>query len=66
VTITVQMSETTLNDGGATIVYCWGTLSGEWLDGAPFSDIRFIDRFVVRNGRLENQKVWNDLAEVVR
>ena len=53
-----------LANGGAVIVYCWGTLSGEWLDGAPFSDIRFIDRFVVRDGRLEGQKVWNDIAEV--
>lgn len=47
----------------ATVVHCHGTLSGEWLDGRPFSGIRFIDRFEVREGRLCRQDVWNDLAE---
>lgn len=49
-------------EDGAT-VYCMGTLAGEWPDGAPFSGIRFIDRFTVRNGKLTDQQVWNDLAE---
>ncbi|WP_319774972.1 tautomerase family protein [Breoghania sp.] len=48
------------------VVYCFGTLSGEWLDGTPFSGIRFIDRFEVREGKLTDQKVWNDLAEATR
>jgi hypothetical protein len=52
-----------LADGDATIVYCFGMLSGEWLNGAAFRDIRFIDRFVLRDGKLVDQKVWNDLAE---
>jgi 4-oxalocrotonate tautomerase family enzyme len=43
-----------------TIVYCFGTLSGEWPDGTPFDGIRFIDRFTVAGGRLLDQKVWND------
>src|SRR4029079_9758326 len=33
-------------------VYCSGTLYGEFLDGTPYSGIRFIDRFTVRDGRL--------------
>jgi len=45
-------------------VYCYGTLSGEWLDGRAFADIRFIDRFTVVDGKLLDQTVWNDLAEV--
>lgn len=45
------------------VVYCMGTLAGEWPDGSPFSGIRFIDRFTVRNGKLVDQQVWNDLAE---
>lgn len=45
------------------IVYCSGTLQGEWLDGRPFSGIRFIDRFQVRGGLLLDQAVWNDMAE---
>ena len=44
-------------------VYCFGTLSGEWLDGAPYGGIRFIDRFTLRDGKLVDQNVWNDLAE---
>lgn len=50
--------------GDAAIVYCRGTLSGEWLDGTPFDGIRFIDRFEVTNGKLSKQDVWNDMAEV--
>jgi SnoaL-like domain len=50
-------------DESGTIVYCSGTLAGEWPDGSPFSSIRFIDRLVVRDGKLAGQEVWNDLAE---
>lgn len=49
-------------DGGV-IVYCIGTLHGEWLDGRAFSDIRFIDRFELRGGLITLQEVWNDAAE---
>jgi hypothetical protein len=47
----------------AGVVYCFGTLAGEWPDGRPFAGIRFIDRFAVRDGKLADQKVWNDLGE---
>ena len=56
-----RFDEAPTDDG--TIVYCFGTLAGEWLDGTPFANIRFIDRFTVRNGLLADQKVWNDMAE---
>jgi len=46
-----------------SVVYCYGTLHGEWPDGTAFEGIRFIDRFEVRDGLLRDQKVWNDLAE---
>lgn len=49
--------------GNDTVVYCFGTLQGVWLDGTGFSDIRFIDRFVVRDRQIVLQQVWNDLAE---
>ena len=49
--------------GDAAIVYCRGTLSGEWPDGTPFSGIRFIDRFEVVGRTLTKQDVWNDIAE---
>lgn len=47
----------------AAIVYCRGTLSGEWPEGTAFSGIRFIDRFEVIGDRLIRQDVWNDIAE---
>jgi len=46
------------------IVYCHGTLYGEWADGQAFSGIRFIDRFEVRGGLIVEQQVWNDSAFV--
>ncbi len=46
-----------------TTVTCFGTLSGEWPDGSPFSGIRFCDWFLVGpDGKLIRQEVWNDLA----
>ena len=51
---------------GAALVYCYGTLRGEWPDGTEFFGIRFIDRFEVKNRLLLDQRVWNDLAESQR
>lgn len=50
---------------GVAVVYCYGTLHGELLSGEAFSGIRFIDRFTVVGGRLADQRVWNDMAEVL-
>jgi hypothetical protein len=46
-------------------VYCFGTLYGELLDGTPYSGIRFVDRFTVKDGKLVDQNVWNDMGEVL-
>jgi len=48
---------------GETVVYSIGTLYGEWPDGTPFKDNRYVDRFVVRNGKIVKMDVWNDSAE---
>lgn len=45
------------------VVYCFGTLAGEWPDGSGFAGIRFIDRFALQDGLIVRQDVWNDLAE---
>ena len=45
------------------VVYVFGTLGGEALDGSTFEGIRFIDRFVLEDGLIVSQMVWNDLAE---
>ncbi|XDB00348.1 DUF4440 domain-containing protein (plasmid) [Sulfitobacter sp. LCG007] len=47
-----------------TVVYCFGTLEGEWPDGSAFSGVRFIDRFALERGKLAVQDVWNDLEAV--
>lgn len=48
---------------GETIVYNLGHLYGEWPDGTPFDGNRYIDRFVVRDGKIVEMDVWNDSAE---
>ena len=53
-------------DGEDTIIYSTGMLNGEALDGSSISEVRYIDRFVFRDGPLVDQKVWNDLAEVLQ
>lgn len=52
-----------MQQGETSIVYCFGALSGEWLDGTPFAGIRFVDRFEAVGGRFTRQDVWNDMAE---
>jgi len=47
------------------IVYNIGTLYGEWPDGEPFSGNRYVDRFVVRGGKIVRMDVWNDSAEIL-
>lgn len=51
-------------EGDAAIVYCRGTLGGEYHDGSRFDGIRFVDRFEVTEGKITKQDVWNDMAEV--
>jgi hypothetical protein len=48
-----------------TIVYNTGTLYGEWPDGVPFAGNRYVDRFVVRQGKIVRMDVWNDSAELL-
>jgi ketosteroid isomerase-like protein len=48
-----------------TVVYNTGTLYGEWPDGEAFAGNRYVDRFVVRRGRIVRMDVWNDSAEIL-
>ena len=52
--------------GSTAIVTCFGTLSGTWLDGTTFENIRFIDRFTLENSKIKSQSVWNDLGETLK
>lgn len=49
--------------GERVVVTSVGTLYGEWLDGTPFEGNRYIDRFVLTDGRITRMDVWNDSAE---
>ncbi|WP_404424811.1 nuclear transport factor 2 family protein [Thalassospira australica] len=48
---------------GETVVYSVGTLYGEWPDGTPFDGNRYVDRFVIRDGKIVKMDVWNESAE---
>ncbi|MCX7319120.1 MAG: nuclear transport factor 2 family protein [Hyphomicrobiales bacterium] len=59
-----KMERTDVAPGdGETVVYNTGTLYGEWHDGTPFEGNRYVDRFVVRGGKIVKMDVWNDSAE---
>lgn len=48
---------------GEFIVYVKGTLFGVNQFDVAFEDVRYIDRFAIRDGLIICQEVWNDLAE---
>lgn len=50
-------------EDGAVVVISTGTLFGVNLAGVPFEGVRYVDRFVLRDGLIAEQHVWNDLAE---
>jgi hypothetical protein len=55
--------DTAQTPNGETVIVTTGTLHGVNNYGKSFEDIRFCDRFVVREGLIAEQHVWNDLAE---
>jgi hypothetical protein len=59
-----RVDEASTDEG--VVVYCSGTLYGNWSDGVAFEGIRFIDRFEVVDGLIRRQDVWNDMGEVLR
>lgn len=50
---------------GDVHVYNTGYLYGEWPDGTPFETNRYLDFFVVRDGKITSTDVWNDSAEII-
>ena len=64
--IALRARPTTATRPAATPSTATAPCNGELLDGSPYSGIRFIDRFTVRDGKLADQNVWNDMAEVLR
>ncbi len=56
-----QVDAFAVDDG--QVVYVMGTLYGVNRHGVSFSDVRYIDRFLLKDGHIVQQDVWNDLAE---
>jgi hypothetical protein len=52
-------------EGPVTIVSGMGSLYGEWPDGVAFQGNRYLDRFVLVDGRIVKMDVWNDSAELI-
>lgn len=50
---------------GDVIVFNTGHLYGAWPDGTPFDENRYLDQFVVRDGKIVSSQVWNDSAEIL-
>jgi len=50
---------------GDVHVYNTGYLYGEWKDGTAFETNRYMDKFVVRSGKIVSTDVWNDSAEIL-
>jgi ketosteroid isomerase-like protein len=50
---------------GDVHVYNTGYLYGEWPDGTAFETNRYLDFFVVREGKIASTDVWNDSAEIL-
>lgn len=50
-------------DDGSSVVVSRGRLYGENLHGVAFDEVRYIDIFVLRDGRIAEQHVFNDLAD---
>lgn len=53
------------SESGAVHVWSTGHLYGEWPDGTPFDENRFVDFFAVRDGLIVRTEVWNDSAEIL-
>lgn len=52
-----------VTSGAHLVVYLMGHLSGEDASGRPFGKVRYVDRFVIKDGLISMHWVWNDLAE---
>lgn len=45
------------------VVYAHGTMNGRWLDGSRFQGLRYVDRFLIRDNRILELSVLNEIAE---
>jgi hypothetical protein len=50
-------------NGNQTTVTSIGTLYGENLAGVAFEGVRYVDVFIIEDGLITEQRVWNDFGE---
>jgi OsmC subfamily peroxiredoxin len=58
-----EQYDVTTGADGEIVVISTGTLFGENLHGVRYANVRYVDRFVLRDGLILLQQVWNDLAQ---
>jgi hypothetical protein len=51
--------------GKEMVVTSVGTLYGVWSDGTEFKGNRYIDRFILVDGKITRMDVWNDGGEIL-
>lgn len=51
---------------GRTVVYAQGTVAGVFANGTAFDNVRYIDRFEIRDGLIVSKEVWSDMADLMR
>lgn len=51
-------------NGDEVVVYAIGGVSGTFGDDTDFDDVRFVDRFTVRDGKIVRMEAWSDIADV--
>lgn len=45
------------------VVYARGVMDGRWLDGSAFAGLRYVDRFLIVDGRVLELQILNELGE---
>jgi ketosteroid isomerase-like protein len=45
------------------VVYAHGVMNGRWLDGSAFAGLRYVDRFLIVDGRVLELQILNELGE---
>ena len=48
---------------GDVVVSSYGEMVGERNDSGAFSGVRFLDRLVIRDGKVATQQIWNDFGQ---
>lgn len=55
-----------IEQAGRIVVYAAGSVAGALLDGSRFSDVRYIDRFDIVDGKIARKEVWSDMSDLLR